>query len=171
MVSIVISSAHGLYVRGASGYLDERDESVRVVDKVYTLVERDEVATWVKLGFSKEGSIPAFYKRSDAFLLGCMVLPAAPPRDRDEVPTQSETRLIAARPAGAPAPLTPAQDRMERTIVAAKKAVKDGSDRALPPAKVTPASEADARKAVAAALRCRPNASLSPPSLASFLMR
>ena len=45
--------------------------------KVYTLVERDEVATWVKLGFAKEGSIPAFYKRSDAFLLGCTVWSSA----------------------------------------------------------------------------------------------
>jgi len=43
------------------------------VEKVYTLVERDEVATWVKLGFAKEGNIPGFYKRSDAFMLGCSV--------------------------------------------------------------------------------------------------
>src|SRR6516164_3263094 len=59
------------------------------VDKVYTLVERDEVATWVKLGFAKEGNIPGFYKRSDAFLLGCSVnaaLAKEPPR---EVPMQS----------------------------------------------------------------------------------
>src|SRR5258708_702310 len=49
------------------------------VDKVITLVERDEVATWIKLGFSKEGSIPGFYKRSDAFLLGCTAR-AAPGR-------------------------------------------------------------------------------------------
>src|SRR6476646_2252462 len=48
------------------------------VEKVYTLVERDEVATWVKLGFAKEGNIPGFYKRSDAFMLGCSV--NAPPR-------------------------------------------------------------------------------------------
>src|SRR5579864_8175891 len=40
------------------------------VEKVYTLVERDEVASWLKLGFTKEGSIPGFYTRSDAFLLG-----------------------------------------------------------------------------------------------------
>jgi hypothetical protein len=45
------------------------------VEKAYTLVERDEVATWVKLGFAKEGNIPGFYKRSDAFLLGCTVPP------------------------------------------------------------------------------------------------
>lgn len=41
------------------------------VEKIFTVVERDEMATWVKLGFVKEGNIPGFYKRSDAFLLGC----------------------------------------------------------------------------------------------------
>src|SRR5260221_12935493 len=35
------------------------------VEKVFTLVERDEVTTWVRLGFSREGSNPSFYKRSD----------------------------------------------------------------------------------------------------------
>jgi hypothetical protein len=122
------------------------------VDKVFTLVERDEVATWVKLGFSKEGSIPGFYKRSDAFLLGCMVPHPGPMRERDEFPTQSETRLIAAPPAGALAALNPAQERMERTIGAAKKLLKD-PERALPPAKVAPLAEPEARKAVAAALK------------------
>src|ERR1700685_3584616 len=43
------------------------------VEKVCTLVERDEVQTWLKLGFAKEGNIPGFYKRSDAFMLGCAV--------------------------------------------------------------------------------------------------
>src|SRR5215831_10524640 len=37
------------------------------LEKIYTLVERDEVSTWLKMGFAKEGSIPSFYKRSDAF--------------------------------------------------------------------------------------------------------
>src|SRR5882672_9835553 len=46
------------------------------IDKVYTLVERDEVATWTRLGFAREGNIPGFYKRSDAFLLGAAVAPA-----------------------------------------------------------------------------------------------
>src|SRR5258708_5299447 len=54
------------------------------VEKAYTLVERDEVATWVKLGFAREGNIPGFYKRSDAFLLGCCV---------NAQPHQSETRI------------------------------------------------------------------------------
>src|SRR5690349_23307134 len=47
------------------------------IEKVYTLVERDEVSTWIKLGFAKEANIPGFYKRSDAFMLGCSVDAAA----------------------------------------------------------------------------------------------
>jgi hypothetical protein len=122
------------------------------VDKVYTLVERDEVATWVKLGFAKEGNIPGFYKRSDAFLLGCSAVSGGG-GPREDAPKQSETRLLAVRPASASAPLTPAQDRMERTIVAAKKVLKDANEKALPAAKVAIVSEVDARKAVAAAVR------------------
>jgi hypothetical protein len=43
------------------------------VEKVFTLVERDEVSTWTRLGFTREGSIHAFYKRSDAWILGAVV--------------------------------------------------------------------------------------------------
>ncbi len=123
------------------------------VSKVYTLVERDEVQTWLKLGFAKEGNIPGFYKRSDAFLLGCAAAPGkspAQPKDPDEIPLDSEMRIAVA---GSPAPMTAAQERMERTIAAAKRSnLKDGAD-ALPTAKITVVGEADARKAVAAALR------------------
>lgn len=130
------------------------------VEKVYTLVERDECATWVKLGFAKEGNIPGFYKRSDAFLLGCIVPPPgrAKTLDRvaqdaiDDIPSQSEVRLTVAEPATGPAPMTPAQERMERTILTAKKHLKD-FDKTVPTAKVAQVSEAEARKAVAAALR------------------
>jgi len=129
------------------------------VEKVYTLVERDEVATWVKLGFAKEGNIPGFYKRSDAFLLGCSVPPPGrPPKPLElaerEEPYTSEIRLAVAaeQPAGPPA-MTAAHEMMERTIVAAKKAVKDLPDKAVPPAKVGAVGEIEARKAVAAAVR------------------
>jgi hypothetical protein len=121
------------------------------LQKIYTLVERDEVATWVKLGFAKEGNIPGFYKRSDAFLLGCGAGGAAPARD--EPPTQSETRIIVAKPTTGVAPLSAAQEVMERTIVTAKKSLKAAPEKALPPAKVSLIDEADARKAVALALR------------------
>jgi hypothetical protein len=126
------------------------------VEKAYTLVERDEVATWVKLGFAKEGNIPGFYKRSDAFLLGCAVPP--PGRAKvierpvvDDVPSQSEIRLTVAEPTG-PAPMTAAQELMERTILTAKKGLKD-FEKAVPLAKVAQVGEPEARKAVGAALR------------------
>src|SRR5277367_6319217 len=61
------------------------------MEKAYTLVERDEVSTWIKLGFAREGNIPGFYKRSDAFLLGCSVDNAR----------QSDMRIAAAREIGA----------------------------------------------------------------------
>ena len=128
------------------------------VEKAYTLVERDEVATWVKLGFAKEGNIPGFYKRSDAFLLGCTVPPPGRAKSlervTEDVPSQSEIRLSVAEPSTppGPAPMTPAQERMERTILTAKKHLKD-FDKVVPVAKVGQVSEADSRKAVAAALR------------------
>jgi hypothetical protein len=131
------------------------------VEKVYTLVERDEVQTWLKLGFTKEGNIPGFYKRSDAFMLGCGVpppgrtpkaLPLAQPPD-GSLPMQSETRIAVADPTGAASPMSEAHVRMERTIVLAKRAAKDLAGKALPQAKAAVIGEAEARKAVAAAQR------------------
>ncbi len=122
------------------------------VSKVYTLVERDEVQTWMKLGFAKEGNIPGFYKRSDAFLLGCSAAAGrspAEPRHPEEIPVDSEMRLAVA---GGSPPMTAAQVRMERTILTAKRGLKDGAD-ALVHAKIAPSTEADTRKAVATALR------------------
>src|SRR5262245_51273682 len=40
------------------------------VERVFTVVERDEVGVWTRLGFQKEGTIPGFFKRSDAYVLG-----------------------------------------------------------------------------------------------------
>jgi hypothetical protein len=120
--------------------------------KAYTLVERDEVQTWMKLGFAKEGNIPGFYKRSDAFLLGCSAVAGrkpAPPGDPEEIPMESQMRLAVA---GSAPPMTAAQERMERTIAAAKRELKDGAD-AFPHARIAHAGETEARKAVAAALR------------------
>jgi hypothetical protein len=127
------------------------------VEKIYTLVERDEVQTWQKMGFLKEATIPGFYKRSDAFLLGCTVpaLGEGPVADAalgEEAPLQSETRLVIASAAGAPAIVSPRHERMERTILAGKRTVKEFSEK-LPPAKVSEVGEVDARRAVAAAQR------------------
>ncbi|MGF1469092.1 MAG: hypothetical protein ACFCGT_23450 [Sandaracinaceae bacterium] len=43
------------------------------VDKVITLVEKDEVSSWTRVGFVREGTIPGFYKRSDGHLCGCLI--------------------------------------------------------------------------------------------------
>lgn len=43
------------------------------VQKVITLVERDEVSSWTRVGFVREGTIPGFYKRSDGHLCGCVI--------------------------------------------------------------------------------------------------
>src|ERR1051325_11117311 len=40
------------------------------VERVFTVVERDEVGPWTRLGFQREGTIPGFFKRSDAYVLG-----------------------------------------------------------------------------------------------------
>jgi hypothetical protein len=134
------------------------------VVKVFTLVERDEAASWVKLGFAKEASIPSFYKRSDAFILGCLVADenertvasgdrAHLPNGR-EPPLQSETRLAVAQPlASSSAGMTEAHARMERTIVAGKKGLKDLTSKALPTAKLALVPEAHARRAASLALR------------------
>jgi hypothetical protein len=122
------------------------------VEKVFTLVERDEVQTWVKLGFVKEANIPGFYKRSDAFILGATI------GSREAGHTShhhSETRIaIASERSGerGPEELSPAHERMERTVILAKKHAKDLADK-LPVAKVAVLREVDAKKAVAAAIR------------------
>jgi len=126
------------------------------VEKVYTLVERDEVSTWLKLGFAREGNIPGFYKRSDAFLLGCSV--ANPGRP------QSEVRIAVREPVASDEPIEEVEEEeapvdaralelAERTIVHGKKAAKALSGKALPNVKINPITEAEARKHVAAAVK------------------
>lgn len=55
-----------------------RDEGL---DRAYTVVEREEAPSWLRLGFHKEGNIPGFYKRSDAYLLGMEVEPDSSARE------------------------------------------------------------------------------------------
>jgi hypothetical protein len=142
------------------------------VDKVCTLVERDEVATWVKLGFVKEGNIPGFYKRSDAFLLGAMVprpavarlagvsqrgTPSDEPRAKVLRGGVARTGATESNPHAADSSqtqgMTPAQERAERTVVHARKLAKELPDRAVAVSKVSLVAESEARRAVAAALR------------------
>jgi hypothetical protein len=116
------------------------------VEKVYTLVERDEVSTWTRLGFTREGSIHAFYKRSDAWILGAVVSEmgslrgshAAAHDDDDDEPE---------REAASPAALL-----AERTLARARRLLRSESP-SLPAVKVAPARDADLKKAVASAQR------------------
>lgn len=43
------------------------------IQKIITLVEKDEVSSWTRVGFVREGTIPGFYKRSDGHLCGCLI--------------------------------------------------------------------------------------------------
>ena len=43
------------------------------IEKVIILVEKDEVSSWTRVGFVREGTIPGFYKRSDGHLVGCVI--------------------------------------------------------------------------------------------------
>lgn len=117
------------------------------IEKVYTLVERDEVGTWVKLGFAKEANIPGFYKRSDAFILGCSV---------DATSLSTELRV----PIGVEEdddPVTPepsaAHDFAEKTLAHAKKHAKELLDRPLPVTKVAVVREVDVKKTLEKAVK------------------
>ncbi|HJK95768.1 MAG TPA: hypothetical protein RMF84_01030 [Polyangiaceae bacterium LLY-WYZ-14_1] len=73
------------------------------VEKVITLVEKDEVSSWTRVGFVREGTIPGFYKRSDGHLCGCVI--------------SDKTASIEVT--------DDAQRHAERTVNAAKKGAKE----------------------------------------------
>ena len=39
--------------------------------KIFTIVERSEVGGWKKIGYHQEGSLPAYFNRSDAYVMSC----------------------------------------------------------------------------------------------------
>jgi hypothetical protein len=156
-----------LYFRSDSAYLclllNRRTRSIRVVDfragalpakrlyiqsvatqenvdKVITLVEKDEVSSWTRVGFVREGTIPGFYKRSDGHLCGCVI--------------GDKTASIEVSDADAKI--------AEKTINAGKRAAKDIPDK-IKGASVHAVSEKDALAARDAAWR-------KGPALGSFDM-
>ncbi len=76
------------------------------VAKVITLVEKDEVSTWTRVGFVREGTVPGFYKRSDGHLCGCVI----GPKSASVAPGDGAERLA------------------ERTVNSAKKSAVDVPD-------------------------------------------
>lgn len=111
------------------------------VERVYTLVERDECGAWARMGFAREGNIPGFYKRSDAFVLGALV-------GADEA--YEENEQSGTRPA-----LTESGDDVEtdRAYQAARRAIKDVEALPALAVKVTQVKATDVAKPVAAAAR------------------
>lgn len=111
------------------------------VDRVYTLVERDECGTWARMGFAREGTIPGFYKRSDAFVLGAEV------SSNDDAPVDLEQ-------SGVRAVLSDMVDaEAERIYQHARKLLKDREGESPVVVKVQPVREADLGKAVSTAVR------------------
>jgi hypothetical protein len=39
------------------------------IRKVFTLIERDDMTGWQRVGYLREGTIPGYYKRSDAYIM------------------------------------------------------------------------------------------------------
>jgi hypothetical protein len=113
------------------------------MQRVFIVVEREEISTWSRLGLRREGVIPGFYKRSDAYVLGASV-----------DPNHSDSqRLRADRPRAAQAQDSAAH--AESTLRAARRIAC--KERALGPRpgqlKLVQASEADVRSAQDAANR------------------
>lgn len=118
------------------------------VEKVFTLVERDEVTTWTRLGFNREGSIPGFYKRSDAWILGAVVSQVRPMQGEPSMSDDDDDDDLAPEE-----PASPAAALAERTIAKARRMVKASPDRPLPVVKLQTTREADMRKALQVAQR------------------
>ena len=112
------------------------------IEKVFVLVERDEVGTWMRLGFRREGNIPGFYKRSDAWLMGAVVSEVGPMRpesayDDDDDLDDDEPNL--------------AVEAAQKHVEKAKKLAADMRDKPVPQTKIAPLKRDAADKAVAAA--------------------
>jgi hypothetical protein len=140
------------------------------VDKVVVLVERDECATWARLGFVREGNVPGFYKRSDAFIMGYVVPPPTAP-----APSVAKASRPGVRPAAesgvfsvgrhtlyaqdeepeledeAPAPAPNAV--VEKTITHARKHGKELATQPTPSVKIAPLAPADVQKRIALATK------------------
>ena len=140
------------------------------VDKVVVLVERDECATWARLGFVREGNVPGFYKRSDAFIMGYVVPPPSTPAQPTLAkatrpgtpaaesgvfsvgrhmlyPQDEASELEDEAPAPAPSAL------VEKTITHARKHGKELATQPMPAVKLAPLSPVEVQKRIAQATK------------------
>lgn len=112
------------------------------IERAYTVVERDESSTWAKMGFEKEGSIPGFYKRSDAYILGMDIEPLAP--------RESGTRIRIRKDEGQD--YSTGSDRGERAYQAARRLVRNRAPESLPKVNIALARTQDHEKAFSNAI-------------------
>ena len=139
------------------------------VDKVVVLVERDECSTWARLGFVREGNIPGFYKRSDAFIMGSIILAPTAATPTPQVVGTRASRLAESgvfsvsrhtlytnddEPDLEDEAPPPAQSAVaEKTVTHARKIAKDLATQPTMPVKLAALSMADVQKRVAQATK------------------
>jgi hypothetical protein len=111
------------------------------VERVFTVVERDEVSVWSRLGFQREGTIPGFFKRSDSYVLGASVPPALA-QGGSQPPPESGTQAVA--------DIEGAAERVHQEARRVAKELPAPSPRQV---RLQPAPEAIVKKAVTAAVR------------------
>ena len=112
------------------------------VQRVFTLVERDEVSNWQRLGFLREGHIPGFYKRSDAWILGASVDTHL-----------AEAGLEESGMRRAPASLWD-ETLADREMQAVRRACREPDSDSTSPVRLRDARDSELRRAVMTALRC-----------------
>lgn len=109
------------------------------VERIFTVVERDEVGVWSRLGFQREGAIPGFFKRSDAYVLGERVSSALP---GGESARSGEHAIVD-------------EGIAERTYQQARRLAKDMGAHGSRLVRIQPVPPATVQKALAAATRSR----------------
>jgi hypothetical protein len=94
--------------------------------KIFTLIERDDMNGWQRVGYHREGSIPGYYKRSDAYVMSRIY-------DRDFEPKEPQGEEV------------PENKNLLNDIKVVGKKLADAKE---PSVKVEPIEDEDVQKAI-----------------------
>ena len=61
--------------------------------KIFTLIERDDMQGWQRCGYLREGAIPGYYRRSDAYMMGWLADENWSPEDMEEESEERKAHL------------------------------------------------------------------------------